>query len=184
MVETNFNKDLLDFITNQKYIVITVVINKKIHIEKYGINAYHPYHYCMTVMLERFCGWLNANNFHGDIMAESRGGTEDRLLQEAYKYVFQHGTSFRNAQFFEDVLTSRKIKIKKKEANIAGLQLADLLAHPCKQDILIGRGLVVDKRSKFVMQICSVLNTSKYNRRELNQQIRGYGKPTEECGGT
>jgi hypothetical protein len=42
------------------------------------------------------------------------------------------------------VLTSKEIKLKPKNANIAGTQLADLLAYPLKQEILVENGRISD----------------------------------------
>ncbi len=70
-------------------------------------------------------------------MAESRGGNEDRALKSAYNDVWENGTSYITAQKFRDVLTGHEIKLKKKEQNIAGLQLADLLAAPSKLAVLL-----------------------------------------------
>lgn len=176
-VEKAFNKDLLNFLKEQRYLLIMVVIDKKSHIERYGEAAYHPYHYCLAVMLERYCGLLNFYNAQGDVMAESRGGTEDQELREAYRYVYTHGTRFRDARFFQRALTSKEIKLKKKEANIAGLQIADILAHPLKQQILVENGKVPPEglRAKFAEQLVAAVQ-DKYNRHRYTGRVDGYGK--------
>jgi len=174
--EKEFNNDLLGFIQKQAYSVISVAMDKKSHWDEFENAANHPYHYCLKVMLERYCGWLNATGRVGDVMAESRGGKEDRMLKEEYTNLFEKGTYFKSAKFFQQGLTTRKLKVRKKEANISGLQLADMLAHPCKQDILVELGKVEDKRSDFVKEICVCMNAEKYNRRIVNRQIWGYGK--------
>lgn len=90
--EKAFNEDFLQFIEEQDYYVITVVIDKKTHIERHGEAAYHPYHYCLTALLERYCGFLNFYNAQGDVLAESRGGTEDMKLKRAYQKLYTEGT--------------------------------------------------------------------------------------------
>lgn len=172
--EQGFNVDMLTFIQEQEYIVLSVVIDKKDHQEKYGEAAYHPYHYCLTILLERYCGWLNRTGWKGDVMAEGRGGKEDRLLKDEYSRIHEMGTIFKSPAFFQQALTSKQLKVKKKSKNIAGLQFADLLAHPCKQDILIDQGKIGDKRSSFVKQICNCLNSDHYLR--LGNDIWGNGK--------
>ena len=174
--DSEFKADLLRFIQEQIYSVIIVVIDKYNHRRKYGDAAYHPYHYCLAVMLERYCGWLNATGRKGDVMAESRGGTEDNLLKKEYTSLYEDGTLFRKPPFFQQGFTSKELKLRKKEANIAGLQLADILAHPCKQDVLIEMELVKDRRSAFVQAICQCMNEDKYNRRIATGQVWGYGK--------
>jgi hypothetical protein len=135
--EQAFNDDFLQFIKERDYRIITVIIDKKTHIERYSEAAYHPYHYCLAVLLERYCGFLNFYNAQGDVLAESRGGTEDHQLKQAYRVIYNAGTQQRDAEFFRRGLTSLEIKLKPKLANVAGLQLSDLLAYPSKQEILI-----------------------------------------------
>ena len=108
-------------------------------------------------------------------MAESRGGEEDAKLKEAYRRVYQEGTRFREVRFFQQVLTSKEVKLKPKSANIAGLQLADLLAYPSKQEILIEKRKIEDTGDKFGKGICKCIQ-SKYSRNLLDGQISGYGK--------
>ena len=88
-------------------------------------------------MLERYCRFLNTIHATGDVLAESRGGSEDRQLKEAYKAVYNSGTQLRSPAYFQKTLTSHEIKIKPKTANIAGLQISDVLAYPGKQELLI-----------------------------------------------
>lgn len=95
-----FNEDFLQFVEAQDYRIITAVIDKKTHIERYGEVARHPYHYCLAVLLERYCGFLNFYNAQGDVLAESRGGTEDQQLKEAYRAVYNAGTQWRGTEFF------------------------------------------------------------------------------------
>ncbi len=54
-------------------------------------------------------------------MAESRGATEDRQLKSAYQDVYESGSlHHRNPDFYRRVLTSKELKLKNKQANIAG----------------------------------------------------------------
>lgn len=173
--EKAFNEDFLQFTKEQDYCIITVVIDKKAHIERYGEFAYNPYHYCLTVLLERYCGFLNFSNAQGDVMAESRGRVEDNQLKEAYKVVYKVGTQWRGAEYFQKTLTTSEIKAKPKSANIAGLQLSDLLAHPSKQEILIEEQRIDDPGDSFGKQICRCIQ-AKYNQQVYQGRIKGYGK--------
>ena len=105
--EKDFNRDFLTFLREMDYTVITVVIDKKVHVERYQEFAFHPYHYCLGAMLERYCGFLHFNNAKGDVLAESRGGSEDKQLKEAYFNIYESGTQFRRSPFFQNVLTSK-----------------------------------------------------------------------------
>ncbi len=171
----DFNEELLQFMTVQCYHVITVVIDKKVHIERYGESAYHPYHYCLATMLERYCGFLNFYNAEGDVLAESRGRTEDLQLKEAYRLIYRVGSQWRGFEFFQRALTSSEMKVKQKQANIAGLQLCDLIAYPSKQDILTADSRIDDPGGIFGKQICKCIE-SKYNRQVYENRIEGYGK--------
>ena len=52
----------------------------------------------------------------------------------------EEGTDFLSAQELQNYITSKEIKLKPKSANIAGLQLADLVAYPAKIEILQANG--------------------------------------------
>ena len=73
-------------------------------------------------------------------------------------------------------LTSKELKIEPKRANIAGLQLADLIAHPSRREILLEKDLLSDERKVFGDQICRILRRDKYLRNQRTGQIWGYGK--------
>ncbi|HUI87372.1 MAG TPA: DUF3800 domain-containing protein [Anaerolineales bacterium] len=169
-----FNEELLQFIEGHNFMVIAVVIDKKTHLDSYGIAAYHPYHFCVAAMMERYCGWLDRLGRMGDAMAESRAG-EDKFLKEAFRHLYCNGTYFHRPPFFQKGLTSAEIKLKCKDANIAGLQLADLLAHPCKEEILIQKGLITDIRGDFTKKFREVIE-KKYNHHFYSGRIDGYGK--------
>ncbi len=175
MKQIAFNHDLLDFLSLQDYRIVTVVIDKKTHIERYGNATFHPYHYCLAALLERYCRFLNAIKARGDVLAESRGGSEDRQLKEAYKAFYNSGTQFRNPGYFQKALTSREIKIRPKSANIAGLQISDILAYPSKQEILFEQNLISDPGETFGKEIWE--NTkNKYVHEVYGTSIHHYGK--------
>ncbi len=109
-------------------------------------------------------------------MGESRGRTEDTQLKDAYRCIYNGGTQFRRPEFFQKVLTSKEIKLKSKHANIAGLQIADLIAHPLKQEILIEKGRISDTLDEvFGRRICGIMKR-KYNKHFYTGRVDGYGK--------
>ncbi|MEW6033601.1 MAG: DUF3800 domain-containing protein, partial [Chloroflexota bacterium] len=82
----------LEFLTKARMILFAVVIDKKDHLARYGGGAYHPYHYCMMVMLERLRGFLHYCGGRADVMAETRGWkNEDKQLQLVYENIWEHG---------------------------------------------------------------------------------------------
>lgn len=173
--QISFNTELLQFLSKQDYTIIGVTIDKKSHIERYDKAAYHPYHYCLVALMERYCGYLNFYNAQGDVLAESRGRTEDGELKASYTELLKTGTQFRAVTFFTNALTSKEIKLKPKMANIAGLQIADLLAYPVKQEILVEQQRILDPNDAFDKDIRRVI-ASKYNHQIYEGRIYGYGK--------
>lgn len=173
--EQRFNAALLDVLTRWEYRVITVVLDKKTHRDQYQIWRYHPYHYCLAVLLERFVLFLHYGGHRGDVMVESRGGKEDRELKESYTRLYQDGSDYVPPERWQERLTSRELKAKPKKANIAGLQLADLIAHPSRREVLLEHQLIEDDRRIFGDEICAILRRSKYHRHSRTEQIAGYG---------
>ena len=142
--ERQFNAVLLQALEQWQYSVVTVVLDKFSHRERYNIWRFHPYHYCLKVLLERHVLFLYQGDHRGDVMVESRGGKEDRQLKRSYTRLYEEGTDYINIEIWQAHLTSIKLKVKPKRANIAGLQLADLVAHPSRREILIDNGLIDD----------------------------------------
>jgi len=75
---------------------------------------------------------------------------------------------------FTNQLTSRQLKVKPKGNNIAGLQLADLIAHPSYRATLLRRNRQ-PLPANFGGQIADILEASKYNRR-ADVEIEGWGR--------
>ncbi len=175
-VEQHFNTALLTALARWDYRVITVVLDKKAHRDQYQVWHYHPYHYCLAVLLERFVLFLHYNNHRGDVMVEARGGKEDGKLKDSYSRLYEHGTDNIPPERWQERLTSGELKLKLKSANVAGIQLADLIAHPSRREVLIEKQLLVDARDIFGDQICAILRQSKYHRNRKTGQIDGYGK--------
>ncbi len=174
--EQRFNAALLTALAGWDYRVVSVVIDKRSHRDQYQVWHHHPYHYCMTVLLERFVLFLHYGNHRGDVMVESRGGKEDGKLKASYARLYEGGTDNIPSQRWQARLTSSELKVKPKSADIAGLQLADLIAHPSRREILIDNQLLVDTRDVFGDQISAILRQSKYHRDWRTGRIEGYGK--------
>jgi len=75
-VNRRFNTGLLEVVSHARFKMVCVVVDKQAHLQKY-ISPFHPYHYCLAAMLDRFSGWLNYKNAIGDVVAESRAREED-----------------------------------------------------------------------------------------------------------
>jgi len=173
--EQIFNKKLLEIFEKSRYGIICVVIDKKSHQKRWGVNAAHPYHYSLLAIVQRFVGFLNFNNAKGDVLAESRGAQEDLQLKSEFTHLYETGTSYVSNVVFQKCLSSKQIKLRKKQHNVAGLQMSDLLAHPCKQDVLLENKKIEKYYGKFGKKILKIAS-KKYNKRELLNRVNGYGK--------
>lgn len=142
--------------------IFTVVMDKQTHLDRYGTETYDPYHYCFTILLERYRGWLIRKG-RGDMMAESRNKELDRKLRALYQEIYNNGTDYLTGQQVRDHLTSKELKLKKKDANIAGLQLADLIANPSKVDILLEQGCQLQNLPSATTQRINKALRTKYN---------------------
>ena len=159
-----FDHELLGLLASWQYTVISVCLDKKRHKETYTTWRYDPYHYCLAVLLERFVFFLNQEEACGDVMAESRGGKEDLRLKDSYARLWDKGTSYVAPDQFQRRLTSRQLKVKTKANNIAGLQLADLLAHPGRNEILQDNQALGRPIAPFAQKVIRILQGKYYQR--------------------
>lgn len=181
-IRQRFNLDVLDIIQTVKYRVISIVIDKYALVQKYGIyRAKDPYALALEYLMQRYQYWMQSvarrNGISypfGDILAEARGGGEDKLTKLTYQEIYagRGYNQLRNADMF---YTSSQIKLKPKSANIAGLQFVDLISHPSRRYILTLHGLGNDfKKSSFEEDIVNILIRDKF-RRGYNSEIDGAG---------
>lgn len=162
-IRSKFNYELLRLLQSWEYVVISVCLDKKKHKETYTTWRYDPYHYCLEMLLERYVLFLDRISSRGDTMAESRGGKEDRRLKDSFHRLWEQGTHFLSAERIQATLTSSQLKIKPKANNIAGLQLADLIAHPSRNEILNENKLLHTNLAPFAKEVINILCT-KYDR--------------------
>jgi len=175
-LRARFNESLISLIGSSDFSAIAVLIDKKDHIDRYKVWRSHPYHYCLKAMMERYVMFLGERNALGDVMAEWRGIKPNMKLENAYKYIYNNGTENMSAGDFQMRLSSGQLKIKKKEANVAGLQLADLLANPASRDLICKRQGVA-MTATFGSRVVKILYEGKY-RRSWNGIVKGYGTKT------
>ncbi len=129
-VEAAFNKALLSLLTELDFQLITVVIDKHELKERYKRWVADPYHYCMRVLIERYVMTLASRDSFGDVMAEARGRKEDSRLKKSFERLWNEGTEYVESPMLHERLTSKELKLQPKSANVSGLQLADVIAHP------------------------------------------------------
>ena len=89
----------------------------------------HAYNYAFMHLLSQIAVWLSMQSEGAaDVMPEARGKREDRELQAVYEDLRSAGCEPLTATQFRTVFPEAKLLIAGKESNIAGLQIADLLA--------------------------------------------------------
>lgn len=172
-VRQHFDERLMELLTVPIYTIICVTIDKQGHKERY-VHSDHPYAYLLRVMLERYALFLSDISSVGDVMAESRH-TEDAHLKRVYRHIWTDGTTFRHADLFQKRLTSREIKIEPKSQNVAGLQLADLLAHPFKQRILSARRINDNFTGRFAERVYNTV-LEKIRKSPNTGRTTGFGE--------
>lgn len=165
--KTRYTKALESLIDGLPFKIITIVVDKAAHKEKYGAASMNPYHYSIDLLLERYVKYLQPNKSTGDVMIEARGKKEDRLLQQEYTRFYTIGTYYIPASAIQNKLTSKKIKVKDKKLGIAGLQLADSLSLPSKLDVLktykvINKDLVENYTKILISKIQSKYHKNGY----------------------
>ncbi|MGJ0512715.1 DUF3800 domain-containing protein [Methylocystis sp.] len=173
-IREGFNCDLLNALEKLPYLVITVQIDKKAHLDTYGVWHYDPYHYCLRCIVERYVLYLKNHNFVGDVLIEARNPKSDKKLKASFAKIYCDGTQHLPARLIQTVLISKDIKLKPKSSNIAGLQIADLLAHPSARHMRFEREGIEHPRD-FGTKIANLLIAKKYRRDPQTLKIEGYG---------
>lgn len=119
--QAEFMSDYWQIIESAKFTVISCVIDKLKHKEKYATPD-NPYALSMRVCIERFRYFLKDNCINPDllnyIVVEKRGKNEDGDLELAFRRIC------------EDKKYNLKLRMASKLTNCAGLQIADLIARP------------------------------------------------------
>ncbi len=172
-VNKEFNKLVVELLGNHDYVLCTIVVDKIANLSRYGEAAFHPYHYCLNVMLEKYTHCLHTLGAKGDVMAEARGGQDDKNLEKEYKKFYNHGTQFRSTEYVQSALTSSDIKIRRKSERIEGLEIADLLTLPSKIDVLHTYNVILTLDVNFQTKIIRKIQP-RYHRN--GGTIKGYGK--------
>lgn len=172
-IEHKFNDQFIALLKSWDFQVIGVVIDKHEHNLHYSTWKYDPYHYCQEILLERFRLFLTMNDARGDVMIESRGGKEDMRLKKSFRQLMETGTRYLKAEELKECMTSMELKVKPKGANIAGLQLADLLAHAVRRYCFKTVFNKHDNKLTFSDLLIALLEENKFFR--YGKKIYGYG---------
>lgn len=128
-VRKRFYQAINEVMKQNQYHLISCVIKKQEHKEKYGVFAENPYDLSMKIILERLIHFCEKNDLEGvHLIAESRGKREDDALRLTFLKVILEGTEYIPKEKFYRI--DPKLEFHSKERNIIGHQLADLVAYP------------------------------------------------------
>lgn len=123
-----FYKRLNALIQDAKFTLLSCIIDKKRHKDRYGMLALDPYNISLEVIVERFVRFLHDEGDTGIVVAESRGGQLDNELDVAFLNIKVKGTNFLKPKDIRDKI--QNFVIRKKDENIPGLQLVDTVVTP------------------------------------------------------
>lgn len=126
-----WEEEIIDFIQELKrhMQVFTVVIDKKRHLKNYPIQTFDPYAYSLHVLLNRIKGFLLQKSEKADVLVECRGKVEDQQIMKAYIELRAEGSYYGDAADYKKVYPVEQLILKRKDTNVAGLQLADIIAY-------------------------------------------------------
>jgi hypothetical protein len=173
-IEKRFNDTFLGLLKNLDYKICAVVLDKTSHLERYQKSAFHPYHYCLNVLLERYAFYLGELDARGDVLAEARGKNEDTALKEEYRSFYEKGTYYCKTPLIQQRLTSKEIKVKPKEKMFSGLEFVDLLSLAAKLDTLHSYHKIPELNDNFCKVIVEHIQ-DKY-RKSSGGAVMGFGK--------
>ena len=124
-----WEEDLIAMLSGLPMQVFTAVVDKKAHKEAIQSGMLHAYNYAFTHLLSQIAVWLSMQSeVTADVMPEARGKREDKELQAVYEGLRSTGCESLTDAQFRMVFSEARLLTARKESNIAGLQIADLLA--------------------------------------------------------
>lgn len=178
-----FDTALLRLLAEAQFCVFSVVVDKGAIVGGYREQCPNLYHYAMAGLVARYSGWLKyVAHGKGDVLAEARYPKADRSLKAAFTDIYLNGTVNYpgprplKGTTIQQSITTKQIKLKAKERNIAGLQIADLLTHCCTVDILHAFCCIPPSLGPFERRLLPIVQ-QKYNRRVSQEDmINGYGR--------
>jgi hypothetical protein len=170
-----WEKRLIDILDKLPFLITTVMIDKHSHRDRYAVWLFNPYHYCMRNLVERYVLWLNRHKLTGDVVAEPRFKKVDKALKKSFGYIYKHGTENIPEHIVQRCLTSQELKFEPKAANVAGLQIVDLIAHPSHHGTR-AKFTGDPMTASFGAQIYALLEKKKYSRNPKNLVVSGWGQ--------
>lgn len=106
----------------------------KLKLKEHYLKPSDPYELCFQFIMERFCMFLGERRDVGIMRMESREAHNDKILAEDYETFRNQGNNM-----FPPEEVRRKLvdlSFNQKSQNIAGHQIADLVAYPIGSYVL------------------------------------------------
>ena len=131
---TRFQDELTALMRDLPFTLFITGIKKTEHKARYA-DRLNPYEVALTYTLERVLHFMQGvNERELPLVAEARGKKEDASLEQAFYKTMTTGTYYHPAPEFKAL--ECPLVFREKKDNIAGIQLADLCAHPSARTIL------------------------------------------------
>lgn len=132
-VRMHFYESLNRLIRELDFVVMAVAIRKYEHLQRMREQV-NPYHLSLEIILERFYYLLRECGVQGHIVAESRNPEFDADLRQEFDRLMDNKKSYvRGAQLRSRI---EGLEFREKRENLAGLQIADLIATPISRFVI------------------------------------------------
>jgi hypothetical protein len=146
-----FYESLNAMLEELDYKIVACAIKLDEYVARYGANAPDPYMDSLGVLVERFCMDLEDETDAGFICAEMRNPHLDRALRRAWDDICERGTRSLGPSEIDEKIVH--LTLKNKKPNVAGMQLADLVATAVGRSVMakpahgneVSRGVVMGK---------------------------------------
>lgn len=151
----DFLNNISSLLSSLEFAIIAGAINKLKLIDTY-IQPANPYDLCFQFILERAIMYLGRSADSMILRAESRETHNDRQLAQVYEDFRQQGNNLIKAGEVQRKFTD--LSFNQKTQNIAGHQIADLVAYP------IGKWVLDPDKENKAFDVVKVKFHKKYNK--------------------
>ncbi len=131
-MKSDFINCINNLVTESRFKIICPVIHKRDHKAKYGDKAYGAYEIAINFLLQRciytMCKVYTPTPKKLNIILEKRDPKLDKEIENLILSLMKYGDGFVSANEYSQYIN--EIKFEGKYRDIAGLQMADLMAYP------------------------------------------------------
>ncbi|NWF89567.1 MAG: DUF3800 domain-containing protein [Ignavibacteriaceae bacterium] len=136
-IKKEFYGQINNLISNSNYEIISSAIDKNKYIKRYGRLSDDVYEIALSFIIERSIFSLDdkkESDKRLNIIIERRGKKEDNKLSDHFQRLYSRGTGYVSPARLKAYQIN--ITFEAKSSDIAGLQLADLIAYPIARHVL------------------------------------------------